>query len=195
MLRAAALVMICMIAAAPAAAQTKTTSGIVDRITTDYQAIEAKIAEVKKGGEVAKDADIVLSELIVNKGGHTWPAVGAYRAVYRFWYGWVPGHPFPTNLRKVEVETRSGSLRFYQEYFYGTDGRLRFYRERVGRATAPSGKGVSAYFASEKLVRMVSGDTVNDTPTPGERKTAEVFIRHAQRLMSTFKTALGIRGK
>ena len=42
---------------------------------------------------------------------------------------------------------------------------------------------------------MISGTAVNDTPTPGERKTAEVFIRHAQRLMATFKTALGIRGK
>jgi hypothetical protein len=191
MMRIAALLALCLIAAGPAIAQTKSNDDIVREIRDDYAAIGAKIETVRKGGDAAKRARIVLSELVVNKGGHDWPAVGIHRVVYRFWYEWAPDQPFPTRLRKVEVDTTSSARKFYQEYFYGEDGRLLFYLERADGAGA---KGVRSYYSGEKLVRMVSGDTVNDTPTPGERTTAVTIIRAAQRIMGTFRAALGLRG-
>lgn len=194
MLRAAALLALCLIAAAPAQAQTKTHADIVREIRADYRAIGAKIEAAKQGGAAARQAGIVLAELVVNKAGHEWPAVGIYRVVYRFWYEWEPDQPFPTRLRKVEVDTTSSERKFYQEYFYGPDGRLRFYFERADGTTGRGKKEVRSYYAGDKLVRMVSGDTVNDTPTPGERKTAETTVRSAQRIMRTFKAALGLRG-
>ncbi len=191
MIRAAVLMIATLLLSSPALAQDKGHTDIVAKIRADYGAIGAKIEKVKTGGEAAKDADIVLSELVVNKGGHNWPAVGNYRVIYRFWYEWEPGQPFPSRLRKVEVETTSSARTFYQEYFFSAEGRLIFYYERA--AGAPP-KEMRSYYTGEKLVRMVTGATVNDTPTPGERKTAETVIRAAQRVMETFKTAQGLRG-
>lgn len=190
-----ALFAACLFLAAPAAAQTETKETheeIVKAIRADYANIGAKIETARKGGEAAKQAGIVLSELAVNKADHSWPAVGIYKVVYRFWYEWAPDQPFPDRLRKVEIDTISSARTFYQEYFFGADGRLRFYFER---ADGPDGgeKEVRSYYAGDKLVRMASGETVNDTPTPGERKTAETIVRGAQRVMETFKTALGMR--
>ena len=194
MLRVATLFAVLLFTAGTALAQGKTDSDIVAKIRAEYTAVGAKIDIVKKGGEAAKAADIVLSELIVNKGGHNWPAVGTYLVIYRFWYEWDPDQPFPTRLRKVEIDTVSGARKFYQEYFYGTDGRLRFYLERADGAPGGTAKEVRSYYAGEKLVRMVSGDVVNDAPTPGERKTAETIIGAAQRIMATFRSAQGMRG-
>ncbi len=192
--RVAALIVLCLVAAVPALAQKETHEEIVRGIRADYSVVGAKIDRARKGGEAAKGAGIVLSELTVNKGGHSWPAVGTFRVVYRFWYEWAPDQPFPDRLRKVEIDTMSSARRFYQEYFFGADGRLRFYFERAD-ATPDGGpkREVRSYYAGDKLVRMVSGDTVNDTPTPGERKTAETIVRGAQRVMETFKIALGMR--
>lgn len=193
--RVVALIVLCLLGAAPALAQKETHEEIVRGIRADYSVVDVKIERARKGGEAAKQAGIVLSELTVNKGGHSWPAVGTYRVVYRFWYEWAPDQPFPDRLRKVEIDTVSSARRFYQEFFFGEDGRLRFYVERAGETPeAGPKKEVSSYYAGDKLVRMVSGDTVNDTPTPGERKTAETILRGSRRVMETFKIALGMRG-
>ena len=189
--RAVALLFAVFFLSAPALSQDAGHADIVAKVRADYAAVGAKIEKVRKGGDAAKDADIVLSELVVNKGRHNWPAVGIYRATYRFWYEWEPGQPFPTRLRKVEVETTSSARTFYQEYFYSAEGRLTFYYER---ADGDPPKEMRSYYTGEKLVRMVSGSVVNDTPTPGERKTAQTIIRAAQRVMETFKTAQGLRG-
>lgn len=191
--RVAALIVLCLLGAAPALAQKETHEEIVRGIRADYAVVEAKIDRARKGGEAAKQAGIVLSELTANKGGHSWPAVGNYRAIYRFWYEWAPDQPFPNRLRKVEIDTTSSARQFYQEYFFSADGRLRFYLERANATQAGGPKGeVRSYYAGDKLVRMISGDTVNDTPTAGERKTAETIIRGARRVMETFKIALGM---
>lgn len=99
-------------------------------IRNHYTEVNKKIAEsIEQGYE----GSIYQNQLVINKNGRSWPAVGYYADTLNFWYDDDPGHLPPsernpkTVLQKVVKSSRHGAdVRVIEEYLY-KNGKLLFY--------------------------------------------------------------------
>ncbi|MCM3871479.1 MAG: hypothetical protein ND895_12415, partial [Pyrinomonadaceae bacterium] len=100
----------------------------IEQIKQQYERVNAQIAE----SETSDGSELYLNELIVNKNGRSWPAVGIYEIVYRFYYGFGDREkdPYPNTLVKVTVSTRRSGDRVYAEYLFNRAGQVIFYYEK-----------------------------------------------------------------
>lgn len=103
-------------------------------IRKHYTEVNNQIAEsVEKGYE----GPLYQSQLITNKNGRSWPAVGIYTETTDFWYDDPPDHlpaaeRNPRNvLLKVNITRVSSHLKTNEEYLF-KDGKLLFYYSRQG---------------------------------------------------------------
>ena len=106
-----------------AIAQTETT------IRTHYTEVNKQIAEsIEQGFE----GPLYQNQVVINKNGKSWPAVGRYEETVDFWYDDDPAHISPQErnpknvLLKVNVKRHNLHMRTSEEYLY-KDGRLLFY--------------------------------------------------------------------
>ena len=88
-----------VVLAAAAAAQTDR------RIEAINQLVQKTDADVAKSEQEPEYSNIYLTELAVNKGNGSYPAVGVYRPVVKFYYtyGDREKHPYPNRLVKSVV--------------------------------------------------------------------------------------------
>jgi hypothetical protein len=105
------------------AAQTETI------IRNHYTEVNKKISEsIEQGFE----GPLYQNQIVINKNGKSWPAVGRYNETVDFWYNDDPAHISPQErnpknvLLKVNVTRHSLHLRTNEEYLY-KNGRLLFY--------------------------------------------------------------------
>ena len=103
-------------------------------IRNHYQDVNKKITEsIEQGFE----GPLYQNQLIVNKNGKSWPAVGIYADTIDFWYDDDPNHlpaadRNPKNvLLKVNISRMSSHLMVNEEYLY-KDGKLLFYYSHEG---------------------------------------------------------------
>jgi hypothetical protein len=105
------------------AAQTETT------IRNHYTEVNTKIKESLEQGF---EGSLYQNQIVINKNGKSWPAVGTYEEKIDFWYDDVPDHISPQErnpknvLLKVHVSRHNVHQRNNEEYLY-KDGRLLFY--------------------------------------------------------------------
>lgn len=109
-------------------AQTETT------IRNHYTDVNKRIAEsIEQGFE----GPLYQNQLVVNKNGKSWPAVGLYTETTDFWYDDDPDHlpaadRNPKNvLVKVNVSRKASHLMTNEEYLF-KDGKLLFYYSHEG---------------------------------------------------------------
>ena len=105
------------------AAQTETT------IRNHYTEVNTKIKEsIEQGFE----GPLYQNQLVINKNGKSWPAVGRYDETVNFWYDDDPGHVPPADrnpksvLLKINATRHSLHLRINEEYLF-RNGKLVFY--------------------------------------------------------------------
>jgi hypothetical protein len=108
------------------AAQTETT------IRNHYTEVNKKISEsIEQGFE----GPLYQNQLVVNKNGKSWPAVGRYEETVDFWYDDDPSHlpaveRNPKNvLLKVNMTRKAGGFQVSEEYLFKA-GKLLFYFSR-----------------------------------------------------------------
>lgn len=125
-----------------------------------YQNVNNKISESLEHGF---EGSLYQNQLVVNKNGKSWPAVGYYADTLNFWYEDDPGHLSAadrdpkTVLLKVVKSSRIGAdVRVIEEYLYNK-GTLLFYYSYWGEEANLwetrvyySGKGI-AFKTSVKL--------------------------------------------
>jgi hypothetical protein len=109
-----------------ATAQTETT------IRSHYTAVNSKIKEsIEQGFE----GPLYQNQVVINKNGKSWPAVGRYSDTTDYWYDDDPNHLSaadrnPKNvLLKVNTVRITLHLKTAEEYLY-KDGKLLFYYSR-----------------------------------------------------------------
>jgi hypothetical protein len=94
-----------------------------------YIEVNKKIAE---SAEQGFEGPLYQNQLVVNKNGKSWPAVGNYADTTNFWYDDDPNHLPATErnpknvLLKVNINRKASHLSTQEEYLF-KDGKLLFY--------------------------------------------------------------------
>jgi len=122
----------------------------IEEIRRTYQETNTKIAASKNDGE---SSEIYLSELVVNKNNGSYPAVGIYNSVVKFYYtfGNREQNPYPDRLIKVEITTNRSARTENAEFLFNPAGQLIFYFENKDDAE------MRFYFSAEKPIRILKG--------------------------------------
>jgi uncharacterized protein YlzI (FlbEa/FlbD family) len=111
-----------------AVAQTET------QIREHYTSINKQIAESIEHGF---EGLLYQNQLVINKNGRSWPAVGNYADTVNFWYDDNPSHISATErnpktvLLKINISRKASHLMSKEEYLY-KNGKLLFYFSHEG---------------------------------------------------------------
>lgn len=155
----------------------------IEQIRKIYIETNQKIAESNENGEVSP---VFLTELIVNKNVGSYPAVGNFRSVVKFYYtyGRREKNPYPNRLLKAEMEINRAARTENYEYLFNETGRLIFYFERK------DDQEMRVYFSAEKPVKILRGEKdvrLNETAATDLLKKVLIEKR---RLVSVFSNSL-----
>lgn len=154
----------------------------IEEIKKIYLETGDKIKECEENGEYSS---VFLSELTVNKNNGSYPAVGIYNSVFKFYYtyGDREKNPYPNRLLKIETETkRSANIEKF-EYLFNLKGQLIFYFEKK------EVEETRFYFINEKPIRMLIGDKQFNIEKEYREKVNSIFTEK-KRLLEIFNNSL-----
>lgn len=160
----------------------------VERIRKIYAETSAKIERVEKGSAEDRLGGIAVNEMIVNATGKSWPAVGNFKEVYRFYYDNDGENPYPSRLLKISKSTESAARRYFEEYVYDLKGNLVFYFERSEEGEKPLERRV--YFDSEKAFRIVDDGKARDKLTEEDEIVVNDILATENKLRGIFEATL-----
>jgi len=154
----------------------------IEEIRNLYQAVNKKVAECEANGETS---DTFLLEVIVNKNNGSYPAVGIYRSVIKFYYtyGDREKDPFPKRLLKIVVKTNRSAAVEVTEFLFNENGLPVFYFEKT-----VSEKRV--YFDGGKPIRMIDGTRQLELKSKRATELEREINRLMQRLLPVFYNSL-----
>lgn len=119
-----------ILALAPLLLYAQTESDIRKHYTEVNKQIEESIEQGFEG-------PLYQNQLVINKNGKSWPAVGYFVDTVNFWYDDDPNH-LPASERnpknvlvKVNISRKASHLITYEEYLY-KDGKLLFFYSHEG---------------------------------------------------------------
>ena len=127
-------------------AQTDKTKRIKE-IRDYYTKVSNEIERIEKDEEAAFQSELAVNELVVNKLNKSWPAVGNYTVIYRFYYKQMGEDHYPSHLVKVTKKTVSAARTYYQEYLFEENGELMF-----SFAKDSSGEDLRLYYKDGKFL-------------------------------------------
>lgn len=160
----------------------------VDRIRKIYAETGAKIEKVDRGSEDDRKGGIAVNELVVNATGKSWPAVGTYKVVHRFYYENDEENPYPSRLLKVSIATESAARRYFEEYVFDRSGALIFFFERSEDDSKPSERRI--YFDSGKAFRIIDDGKTRDRLTEEDGIIANDVMATENKLRGIFEATL-----
>jgi hypothetical protein len=155
----------------------------IEQIKQRYEQVNAQIAE----SETSDGSELYLNELIVNKNGRSWPAVGTYEIVYKFYYGFGDREkdPYPNTLVKVTVSTSRSGDRVYAEYLFNPAGQVIFYYEKDRLQIEHR-----HYYQSEKLIRLTREQQAIAINSRKALLATKAAFTDKKRLLSLFTESL-----
>lgn len=146
--------------------------------------------QIEESERVEESTGVYCNELIVNKGDKSWPAVGIYRTIVKFYYtfGDREKNPYPNRLMKITVTTNRSDRREYAEYLFNSTEQLIFYYEKDGESAQSERR---YYFASERLIRRMLGQRSVSTKTRDAVETVARAFGAKNNLKQIFLKSLG----
>ena len=160
----------------------------IERIRQTYSEISAKIAKVEKGSPEDRLAGIAVNELVVNAAGKSWPAVGNFKEVYRFYYDEDGENPYPSKLLKITVVTESAARKYSVEFVYGPAGALIFYFERSADDDGPLERRV--YFDKGVAFRIIDDGKARDKFSEEDDIVVNDILATENKLRGIFEATL-----
>lgn len=156
----------------------------VEAIRKLCQKIDADIARSEQEPEYS---NIYLTELAVNKGNGSYPAVGIYRPVVKFYYtyGDREKEPYPNRLLKIVVAIDRSGRKEYAEYVFNEAEQLVFYFEKKDEVER------RVYFAGERLIRFEQGNRRLSLKTSSQTAIVTAVLKEKANLVAIFKRSLG----
>ena len=145
--------------------------------------------QIEESERVEESNGVYCNELVVNKGNKSWPAVGIYRTVVKFYYtfGDREKNPYPTRLLKITVTTNRSDQHEYAEYIFNPTGRLIFYYEKDGESAQSERR---YYFASERLIRRMTGKRLVDIRSQEAMEAVKEVLTENSKLQRFFLSSL-----
>jgi hypothetical protein len=161
----------------------QTTKSIAE-IQKIYNETNEKIAECEENGE---NSSTFLSEMVVNKNNGSYPAVGIFRTVYKFYYtyGNREKDPYPNRLLKITVATKRSDRKEYAEFLFNPLGQLMFYFEKNDGETDRL-----FYFAGEKLIKAQKGGRTTSLKDREEIGAVKMILSEKRKLTGIFRDSL-----
>ncbi|MGZ5438024.1 MAG: hypothetical protein ACXW3F_18240, partial [Pyrinomonadaceae bacterium] len=104
-----------------------------DRRIEAINTLRAKIDKDIAASEAEPEySNIYLSELAVNKNNGSYPAVGVYRPVVKFYYtyGDREKEPYPNRLLKIVVAVARSGRQEYSEFVFNESEQMVFYLDK-----------------------------------------------------------------
>ncbi len=158
----------------------------IEEIRRIYKETNEKITRSENDGE---SSEIYLSELVVNKNNGSYPAVGIYNSVVKFYYtfGNREQNPYPDRLIKVEITTNRSARTENAEFLFNPAGQLIFYFENKDDAE------IRVYFSAEKPIRILKGTqnvNLNDKTATEQIKN---ILSEKRKLTGIFSNSLDFK--
>lgn len=160
------------------------TAGSIDSIKRTVQKINEDIAKMEESPEYSS---IFLTELAVNKGNGSYPAVGIYRPVVKFYYtyGDREKDPYPNRVLKIIVTIDRSDRKELSEFTFNDAGQLIFFFEKKDETER------RLYFANERPVRFEQGTKGLSLKAKSQIETVATVQKDKTRLLTIFQRSLG----
>ena len=158
----------------------------VDDIQKRYEQTNSDIAVAEKE---APYSEIYVVELSVNKTGNSYPAVGTYSNVAKFYYthGDREKDPYPNRLLKISVVTKRAAMITTSEFLYNAAGQLDY---GLVRTDGVEQRETRLYFAAGQLIQMLDDEKEVSVRLRSVLDTSATFKRESARLVTLFNSAL-----
>lgn len=157
----------------------------IENIKKIYSETNEKIAESNENGEYSS---VYLTEMNVNKNNGSYPAVGIFQSVVKFYftYGNREKNPYPNRLLKIEIETkRSSSVEKY-EYLFNENEQLIFYFKSEIRDEEKAEKRV--YLQNETIFKSLMNE--KEVQNKEFAVIMKEVLTEKRKLVSIFKNSL-----
>lgn len=151
------------------------------------QKLVEKINEdIARSEQEPEYSNIYLTELAVNKGNGSYPAVGTYRPVVKFYYtyGDREKDPYPNRLLKIVVDIDRSDRKEHAEFVFNESEQMVFYLEKKDDVER------RVYFAAGGAIRFEQDGRV--LSLRGRSRTAIVaaVIKDNAKLVAIFRRSL-----
>ena len=158
----------------------------IDDIRKLYEQTNSDIAVAERE---APYSQIYVVELSVNKTGNSYPAVGTYSNIAKFYYtyGNREKDPYPNRLLKISAVTKRSAMITNSEFLYNPSGQLVFGFVRTDGAEQ---RETRLYFTGGQLIKMLDGEKDVNVRLRPVIDTAAAFKRESARLVTLFNSAL-----
>lgn len=157
------------------------------RIEAINKLVQKTDADVAKSEQEPEYSNIYLTELAVNKGNGSYPAVGVYRPVVKFFYtyGDREKNPYPNRLVKIIVSIDRSDRHEQTELTFDEAEQLVFYFEKKDDAER------RIYFAAGKAIRIQQGDRALSLSAKPQADLVATVLKEKTNLVAIFRRSLG----
>ena len=158
-----------------------------DRRIEAINTLRAKIdQDIVRSEAEPEYSNIYLTELAVNKSNGSYPAVGIYRPVVKFYYtyGDREKEPYPNRLLKIVVTVARSDAHEYSEFVFNESEQMVFYldkRDDVERRV---------YFAAGRAIRFEENGRVQSLRTRTHAAFAAMIVKDKTNLWAIFQRSL-----
>lgn len=151
----------------------------IEEIRQIYKETNEQIAD-------EENAEIFLTELVINKNNGSYPAVGIYNSTVKFFYtyGDREKNPYPNQLLKITITTNRSAMTENYEFLFNSSGQLIFYFEKK------DDEEHRFYFSIEKPFRILKGDKSVNINSKEEIEKTKMILAEKKRLVEIFKNSL-----
>lgn len=159
----------------------------IDAIKQIYKETNEKIAECEENGEYSST---FLSELVVNKNNGSYPAVGIFNSVFKFYYtyGNREKNPYPNRLLKIVIETKRAANSEKYEYLFNQNGQLIFYFESKNEAEKIKERRV--YLVAEKPIKFLNDEKSARLNNRETVEAVKIILGEKRKLAVMFENSL-----
>jgi hypothetical protein len=162
-------------------------SAQTDRRIDAINALRAKTAQDIARSEAEPEySNIYLAELAVNKNNGSYPAVGVYRPVVKFYYtyGDREKEPYPNRLLKIVVAVDRSDRKEYSEFVFDGSEELVFYFEQKDERER------RVYFAQDRAIHFEQDGRRLSLRTRTHVAFAAMVVKDKTNLLAIFRRSL-----
>lgn len=156
------------------------------RIEAIRKLVQKTDEDIAKSEQEPEYSNIYLTELAVNKGNGSYPAVGNYRPVVKFHYtyGDREKEPYPNRLLKIIVSIDRSDRHEQSEFTFNEAEQLVFYFEKKDDVER------RVYFAAGKAIRIQQGDRVLNISSRPQADLVATVLKENVNLVAIFRRSL-----
>jgi hypothetical protein len=142
--------------------------------------------DIAKSEAEPEYSNIYLTELAVNKNNGSYPAVGIYRPVAKFYYtyGDREKEPYPNRLLKIAVDIDRSDRKEHSEFIFDEAEQMVFYLDQK------DGVERRVYFAAGRAIRFEQDGKVLSLKTQSRRAIVAAALREKVNLVAIFRRSL-----